>query len=418
MDNTPRVSVITSVYNGLPYLPEAVESILDQSLSDYEYLVVDDGSTDGSWDVLTELARRDRRMRLLRNPANAGFARSQNRALESACGRYVACQDQDDISEPTRLERQVAFLEAHPEVGALGTWPAFIDEGGRPLANGRFPLLADNESLQRQLILGFGFVGPSLLARRTTLIDLGGYNPEMSAAEDYDLLLRLAEVGQVANLPEPLYRYRQHPQSVSSSRSRLQMHNIAVAREQAARRRASTPLPSELEDVIARTFLRAALLGLKRGELDEARLSLAKALEHDASLLEDGSAMAGELERFLKNEGALDRLRLYRLWFGELLPRTPALARLHARLSSDAHMQEAFAAAARREWNRVRKHWAQAVAANPRWLLNRGVWAIGLRPLVARGGSHRGDTGPVSLPEPEGRTVEIIEPASIGEVRS
>jgi hypothetical protein len=192
MDNTPRVSVITSVYNGLPYLPEAVESILDQSLSDYEYLVVDDGSTDGSWDVLTELARRDRRMRLLRNPANAGFARSQNRALESACGWYVACQDQDDISEPTRLERQVAFLEAHPEVGALGTWPAFIDEGGRPLANGRFPLLADNESLQRQLILGFGFVGPSLLARRTTLIDLGGYNPEMSAAEDYDLLQHLA----------------------------------------------------------------------------------------------------------------------------------------------------------------------------------------------------------------------------------
>jgi hypothetical protein len=330
----------------------------------------------------------------------------------------VACQDQDDISEPTRLERQVAFLEAHPEVGVVGTWPTFIDETGRPLGNGRYPLLADNESLQRQLILGFGFIGPSLFARRPMLVELGGYDPEMSAAEDYDLLLRLAEVSQVANVPEPLYRYRVHPGSVSSVRSRLQWHSTAVARERAARRRFGASVPPEIDRVIARTFLRAAVVGLKRGEMPEARSSLARAIEHDTALMGSGSRMEVELERFLKDENPIDRLRLYRTWFREMLPRNSSMARLYARLRSEAHMEAAFAASAAGDWDLVREHWAPGVRTDPRRLLNRGVWAIGFRQFFSRNRSvNGGSNGRTAQPRAQDAPGDLDGPVPLDEVR-
>jgi len=408
----PVVSVITCVYNGLPYLPQAIQSVLGQTFADFEYLVIDDGSTDGSGEKLVELARSDPRLTLLRNEANMGFARSQNRGISAARGRYVACQDQDDLSDRRRFERQVAFLEEHPQVGALGTWPQFIDQQGAPLDNGRYPLLADNDSLQRQLITGCGFAGPSLMIRRELLIALGGYDPAMSAAEDYDLLLRLAEVAQVGNLPELLYQYRSHPASVSKTRAQLQLHNIAASRARAAQRRYGASVPPELETVIARTFLRAALIGLAGGGMTGAGRSIEQAIAHDPSILQSGSLIEVEVDRWLRNQQPGDRLRLLDLCFREQLPPTKHLARVHARLRSQVHMQAVFSAAAHGDRMLVREHWWPAVSANPRWLLNRGVWAIGLRQWL---GLNRSGSPAEAVGWRVGQEGEIGDPVDVGD---
>jgi glycosyltransferase involved in cell wall biosynthesis len=211
----PTVSVVMTVYNTADYVAEAVESILKQTFADFELVIVDDGSTDGSTAILRELAARDARIRLVSRP-NTGIVRAANEGLAMATGRYVARMDSDDISDPTRLAKQVEYMEAHPDCVLLGSRVIVCDPYGSAVYRSGHKLA--HEEIDAQLMSrhgGWAVVQPSSMLRTNAVRRVGGYRGTINMSEDHDLFLRLAEVGQVANLPEALLRYRRHYKSVS-----------------------------------------------------------------------------------------------------------------------------------------------------------------------------------------------------------
>ncbi len=289
----PLVSVVMSVFDGEAWLAESVESILAQTERDLELVVVDDGSTDGSGEILAELARRDPRIRLFRNEANQGQAAALNRGLEASGGRYVARMDADDVAEPERLAAQIAWLERRPEVGLLGTAVRRIDDEGRPGALRRRP--ASDLEIRWACLLESPFMHPTVMLRRAVLEEYGlRYDERLRTAQDYDLWVRLLRRTRAANLPEPLVRYRR-PARRSSARRRDQLSNhdeiawrsiresvpsfAEIERETVTGLRALfvggsdvTPVAEEERLALCRLYLdlAGAFLRQHRGELDTA----------------------------------------------------------------------------------------------------------------------------------------------------
>jgi glycosyltransferase involved in cell wall biosynthesis len=226
---SPRISVILPVYNGEAYLQEAVDSILGQTCSDFELIAIDDGSRDGSGAILD--AVRDPRVRVV-HQENMGLALTLNKGIVLARGEYIARQDQDDISRPERLARQLAYMDAHPACGLLGTW-SVIQEDRTPTARQhRHP--CSNGELQLRVLFDSFFVHSSVMMRRATLDRTGPYptDPERNPPEDFDLWLRIARDHELANLPEPLLVYREVPGSISRTRAALlDRRAIAIAAE-------------------------------------------------------------------------------------------------------------------------------------------------------------------------------------------
>lgn len=208
----PRVSVVMSIFNAESYLREAIDSILNQTYRDFEFILVDDGSTDGSAEILKERAEFDQRIRLVWNNSNVGLIHSLNRAFLMADGEFIARQDADDTSLPLRLERQVQFLDRHPEVGVLGTWMKNMEHNGE----GRIWKTPISDSLIRwSLLFGPPIAHATAMIRRRILDNERTYRREMAHAEDYDLWSRLSERTRYANLPECLYIRLRHRQMVS-----------------------------------------------------------------------------------------------------------------------------------------------------------------------------------------------------------
>jgi glycosyltransferase involved in cell wall biosynthesis len=223
--STPLVSLVMSTCNGEKYVVGAIQSILAQTFTDYEFIIIDDGSTDNTWQVLSQLP--DKHLRLIRNESNIGLTRSLNKALALAQGKYLARMDDDDLSLPERLEKQVTFLQAHPETALVGTSAAFIDESGRKQEDNI--VQASCLSLKWLLLFQMPFVHPSLMWRKEIVHDrVGGYDESLPFAQDYDLVTRIAAELPVANLPEVLLHYRRRPGAISSQRQKEQK-DIAAA---------------------------------------------------------------------------------------------------------------------------------------------------------------------------------------------
>ncbi|HVA49349.1 MAG TPA: glycosyltransferase [Pirellulales bacterium] len=204
----PRCSVLMPVYNAERYVAQAVESILGQTFRDFELVIVDDGSTDRSREMLHYFAAGDPRIRLV-SRANTGYLRALNEGLALCQGEYVARMDADDIALPERLQRQIAFLDRHPECLMVGSALLRIDADGDVLCEEPLPVVHDE--IESRLWSGQGAIGhPAALVRRQSLVDVGGYREEYYGAEDHDLWLRLAERGRLANLAEPLLMCRIH----------------------------------------------------------------------------------------------------------------------------------------------------------------------------------------------------------------
>jgi glycosyltransferase involved in cell wall biosynthesis len=239
-DDAPSISVCMPVYNAERYVAEAVESILHQALGDFEFLIVDDGSTDGSRRILERYAARDPRIRLVSRP-NTGYLVALNEMLAGARGEFIARMDSDDVALPGRFERQVSYLRAHPEVVALGTRVLLVDPNGAPLAE-MFELQAHEEIDGAHIDGNMAMCHPTVMARAEAMRRVGAYRPEYYTAEDADLWLRLAEVGRLANLPEALLKYRQHFQSIGNAQRTRQEDAISRAVADARRRRG---LPQE-----------------------------------------------------------------------------------------------------------------------------------------------------------------------------
>lgn len=215
----PTISVLMPVYNAAPYLRAALESILAQSCTDFELLTIDDGSFDGSSEILTSC--RDRRIRIHRNPVNAGLVESLNTGIDLVRGKYIARMDADDISAPDRLARQLEFMETHPEVGVCSTWATFFDDLGRDLGVLKTPV---GSQLHRLFWRPSPLVHAAVMVRSSILMEQR-YSTKFADAEDYELWLRLYECTAFHNLAEPLYAIRRHPGSVTGSRRETQLRN-------------------------------------------------------------------------------------------------------------------------------------------------------------------------------------------------
>src|SRR5262245_17519250 len=226
----PAVSVLMAVFDGAAWIGAAVESALGQTLGDLEVIVVDNGSTDATADVLASF--RDPRLRIERR-ARAGLTRSLNRALELARAPLLARLDADDVALPERLARQRQFLEAHPDVGLLGTGAREIDPTGREVRIVRPP--AEDQAIRRALIRANPFVHSSVVMRRAAVDRVGRYDPSFPVAQDYDLWMRLARVTRLANLPEPLVIRRLMPGRVTAVRDTDRLRAEARVRWRAVR---------------------------------------------------------------------------------------------------------------------------------------------------------------------------------------
>jgi glycosyltransferase involved in cell wall biosynthesis len=258
----PRISVAMSVYNNAPYLAHAIESILAQTLTDFEFLIVNDGSTDGSGDIIDRLAAEDARIKPI-HQANAGLIVSLNRMIEEARAPLIARMDGDDMALPERFERQVALLDANPDIGVLGTGCTVIEQDGTP-STYRFENVVSTEDILDDLKNGPPICHPSVMMRRDVVRAVGGYHPAYRHCEDYDLWLRLSEHVKMANLPDRLLLYRHSPTQVSTRHAYAQKIGAAVAWQAHIERAAGRPDPTERLDVLPPMETLDALFGRER----------------------------------------------------------------------------------------------------------------------------------------------------------
>jgi glycosyltransferase involved in cell wall biosynthesis len=200
------LTVLMSVYNGEEYLDEAIESILNQTYEDFQFLIIDDASTDRSPRMLQKWANHDDRIRLMLNEHNQGLGAVLAQGMRDADTPLVARMDADDVAHPERLQRQVEYMKANPEVGVLGTFAVDVDEHGQIVKPRRFPVTHEEIC---QLLWTNPILHPTVMMRRREILAAGNYDPDLRKRQDYDLWFRCAEAGlRFANLPEPLLEYR------------------------------------------------------------------------------------------------------------------------------------------------------------------------------------------------------------------
>ena len=246
----PRVSVLLPVRNGAPFLREALESVLTQTLAEFELLVVDDGSTDETPEILASVG--DERLRVLRQD-RLGLVPALNRAVAEARAPLLARMDADDVSLPDRLERQVAYLDARPEV-------ALVAAGVETSGGARIVLPDDDAALRRRLLLRNPFAHGAVAVRAEALAQAGGYRADYGANEDYDLWRRIARGWRLGAVPEILYRYREHPGAVTRSRVDERVESRERLRDELWRDPALLcALGRDADPVEARALLREAL---------------------------------------------------------------------------------------------------------------------------------------------------------------
>ncbi|MFH1998098.1 MAG: glycosyltransferase, partial [Planctomycetota bacterium] len=208
---TPEISVIMSVYNGMPYLRQALDSIRDQTFTDFEFIIHDDGSTDGTLSLLESYD--DDRIMLLKSDVNIGLSKALNRCIEKTSGTYIARMDADDISDPTRLEKQLAMMRDDLSIGVLFTCYRLIDQDGKTTQD--IPIPLSPEAIYMELFFNNCLVHGSSMIRKALLDEEGGYNENYEAAQDYELWNRLKNRARFMMLPEILYASRSHPASIS-----------------------------------------------------------------------------------------------------------------------------------------------------------------------------------------------------------
>lgn len=274
----PRISVVMAVHNGARYLRESVESVLAQTWRDFEFIIVDDGSTDATPAILNEYEERDGRVRVIHNPENIGQTRSLNRGLAVARGEFVARQDADDLSLPERLARQVAFLDApgHGDVAVLGTVWELIDADGAPISTSRSPL--SDTAIRWHSLFNNPFCHTSAMFRRSLLETSGerGYDEGLRYCQDYDLWARLLRHGRGANLPDALVRFRYHAASISAvKREEQQRLAVGIAQREMERLPGLAGRVTEADAAVLRRWSTEFPSLLTREDMRRCRLVLA-----------------------------------------------------------------------------------------------------------------------------------------------
>lgn len=224
----PALSVALSVYNGADYLGAAIESILAQTFTDYEFLILDDGSTDASRAIAESYARTDPRIRVI-SRENRGLVASLNQLLAEARAPLVARMDADDVCPPHRFAVQMQFMADHPDYGMIGADCSCIDAEGREITGQGIARPLSHEAILGNLECGPTMLHNVVIYRRDVVLGLGGYRPAFVHAEDYDLWLRMSRVTRMENLAEPLVAYRVYAGQVSNRHAITQSRSAALA---------------------------------------------------------------------------------------------------------------------------------------------------------------------------------------------
>lgn len=202
----PIISVLMSVFNEERYLHSSIDSILKQSFSDFEFIITDDHSSDGTLEILHTYALKDKRIKIIEHTKKMGLAHSLNEQIHMSKGKYLARMDGDDISHPDRFEKQFQFLENNNDIGMVGSFCREIDNNGKYISLWKRPT-SDPEIKRR--IFGFNpFIHSSIMVRRDAIMAAGMYNTECKYAQDYDLWLRVSKKYKLANISEPLIDHR------------------------------------------------------------------------------------------------------------------------------------------------------------------------------------------------------------------
>ncbi|WP_081733756.1 glycosyltransferase family 2 protein [Methylomonas sp. 11b] len=227
---SPVISAIMAVYNTERYLTEAIQSILSQSFTDFELVIVDDGSTDGSPEILRNLAQQDSRIKLI-TQVNAGIGAATQRGIVESQGEYIAIMDSDDISLPDRLKLQKQFLDQHPDIDAVGSQWRMLHADGRDIGIDTHP--TDSERISVLMYAFFSLHHPTTMIRRHALEKVGGYSVDRSClVPDYDLFMRMQLAGcRFANLPEILFIWRLNPASTTHHKACAQAASVADVRD-------------------------------------------------------------------------------------------------------------------------------------------------------------------------------------------
>lgn len=236
---SPKLSVLMAVHNSREYLESAIKSILNQTYTDFEFLITDDGSTDGSNEVIATLAKQDPRI-VHRFRENRGLTSTLNELASYARAPYLARMDADDLSLPDRFEKQIRFLEKYSEVSLVGGAILIIDNRDRPIFTISNPV--DGKKIDEHNLIGkVAIHHPAVIMRTSVFKQVGGYDEDFSSAQDLDLWLRMAEVSQLANLGDIVLKYRIHEGSISSQRKSEQAGNAEEACRRAWARRDIPP---------------------------------------------------------------------------------------------------------------------------------------------------------------------------------
>lgn len=238
----PRVSVLMPVFNAGQYLREAIDSILAQTFNDFELIAIDDGSTDDSPIILRAIARHEPRLRIVSRP-NTGIVGALNDGLAAARGELIARMDADDTCDPTRFAKQIAYLDTHADCIAVGTACTRTDPTGSPAGTQQPP--TGHDAIDAALLRADGgaLIHATLMLRTGVLRAIGGWRTGYDWVEDLDLFLRLTEHGRVANLPEPLYAYRRHIESVCFRNYELMCNRLKTVMREAYDRRGLVDAP-------------------------------------------------------------------------------------------------------------------------------------------------------------------------------
>jgi GT2 family glycosyltransferase len=227
--SSPAISVAMSVYNCEAYLVLAIDSILQQSFTDFEFLILNDGSTDGSRAIIDHYAALDSRIRPIHRE-NKGLIISLNQLVTEAKAPLIARMDGDDIARPERFAKQMEFLAANPDYGVLGTWTADIDEKGDPFIVSGADHPTTYEGFLSAIPVRSALCHPSIIMRRDLVLAAGGYHAAFKHCEDYDLWLRLAHMTKICSLPERLIKYRHSDGQVSNKHIVAQQYGTVVSR--------------------------------------------------------------------------------------------------------------------------------------------------------------------------------------------
>lgn len=225
---SPLVSVVMPCYNTEKYLIHATNSILEQTFKNWELIMIDDCSSDTTWEIMNKLASSNSRIRIFKNSTNMKICKTLNYGIEQAKGKYIVRMDSDDWSFPNRLEKQVSFMENNPQVGVSGGMIQICDSDLNFKKNRSYNK-ADTE-IRKKLFRYSPFAHPATIWRKDIMRQAGLYNPSLIVAQDYDLYFRMGALSEFANLDDTLLKLRIHTKSSSQTKSRLQEKNTLYIR--------------------------------------------------------------------------------------------------------------------------------------------------------------------------------------------